>query len=346
MATKYNDLISENRLNPILRVILQGVYDVDSPLSLLRCTPHILVFIWNSIKAFWRKHIQVGINKNSFIYEYPYKIKCNSIAYSLIQDSLNFPLPGNLNINMMPFIMSSSFCKCKLPKNTKPYWDIIKLCIDEQSRNSKDEIGKIWFLTIQESIVNQGTSQRRPGLHTESPGVVYIKNDSLSSSKDILENKKTISKEVQNGGGCSQISSFYAHWGSGMSIMDVYSGGIYMASNIAGSCKVWNCQILPGDDGKCVIGELGDIEHLREFLPEAEVMNKNALYWLTDRTPHESLPLSDKIYRQYIRIVTSKVSVWYEDHSTKNPLGVVPDSQITKIVRGSKFYQKPLCLVT
>ncbi|XP_012560212.2 uncharacterized protein LOC101236717 [Hydra vulgaris] len=345
MATQCNNLAAENRMNPIIRVVLQGVYDVESPLSLLRGMPHILLFIWNNIKAFWKEHIKIGINKNSFIIE-DYTIGIDSLPYSLIQDSLKFPSPTNLNINMMPFVMSSSFHKCKLPKNTKRYWDIIKLCIDEQSRNSKDEIGKIWFLTIQESMVDQGTSQRRPGLHTESPGFVYIKNGSLSISKDIFENKKAFNKKVQIGGGHSEISPLFVQWGYGMSNTDVFSGGIYMASNIADSCKVWNCQILPGEDGKCVIGELGDIEHLREFLPEAEVMKKNALYWLTDRTPHESLALSNKTHRQYIRIVTSKVSIWYEDHSTKNPLGVVPDSQITEIVRGSKFDKIPLCLST
>ena len=48
--------------------------------------------------------------------------------------------------------------------------------------------------------------------------------------------------------------------------------------------------------------------------------NKN-----TDTTAHESLPVDEDTYRQYFRFVTSAVSVWYENHSTKNPLGIVPD---------------------
>ena len=35
--------------------------------------------------------------------------------------------------------------------------------------------------------------------------------------------------------------------------------------------------------------------------------------------------------------MTSEVSLWFEEHSTKNPLGVVPDPEITAIVKGSKF---------
>jgi hypothetical protein len=32
---------SETRMNPLIRVILEGVYDNESPLSALRGTPHI-----------------------------------------------------------------------------------------------------------------------------------------------------------------------------------------------------------------------------------------------------------------------------------------------------------------
>ena len=66
-------------------------------------------------------------------------------------------------------------------------------------------------------------------------------------------------------------------------------------------------------------------------------MKPNRLYWMTDRTPHESLPLKAGTYRQFFRLVMSQVSLWYEDHSTPNPNGVKPDLTITKIVRGNKF---------
>ena len=55
------------------------------------------------------------------------------------------------------------------------------------------------------------------------------------------------------------------------------------------------------------------------------------------RTPHESLEVSEKTYRQFFRLVTSKVSLWYKSHSTENPLGVRPDPTVTKIVVGDKF---------
>jgi len=152
-------------------------------------------------------------------------------------------------------------------------------------------------------------------------------------------------------------------------------GGIYMASSVAESCRAWNCQIVPDNfrekerekrwseeeeeedsadeeeeeedeeeeteeaGGREVIGKHGSIEHMRHLLPEelAHTLEANRMYWMTDRTPHESLPLRRGAYRQFFRLVMSDVSLWYEDHSTPNPKGVKPDARITKIVRGNKF---------
>ena len=111
-----------------------------------------------------------------------------------------------------------------------------------------------------------------------------------------------------------------------------------MASTVGNSCRAWNCSVGP-DNGTEVIGKHGDIEHLRDFLPPqgCVTMKPNQVYWLTDRTPHESLPLATDTYRQYFRLVASEVSVWFEEHSTPNPFGVLPDPQRTIIVKGSKF---------
>ena len=110
-------------------------------------------------------------------------------------------------------------------------------------------------------------------------------------------------------------------------------GGIYIASNTSDSCRVWNCAVDPE-----AVGKLGDIEHLRWAMPDEGIsMQRNQMYWITDRTPHESLPLQSTRMRQFFRIVTSEVSFWYKDHSTPNPLGVLPDPATTKIVVGDKF---------
>ena len=51
------------------------------------------------------------------------------------------------------------------------------------------------------------------------------------------------------------------------------------------------------------------------------------------------------ICRQFFRLVTGPVSLWYQDHSTTNPLGVKPDPKVTKIVAGDKFSDEVLVIV-
>ena len=124
-------------------------------------------------------------------------------------------------------------------------------------------------------------------------------------------------------------------------------GGIYLASTIRNSCKLWDCQVIPDEEeGRDIIGKFGDIEHLRKYIGPGEVMEENMMYWITDLTPHESLPLETRTYRQWFRLVTSRVSLWFQDHSTPNPLGIVPDPKITKIVKGSKFDEASLHIVS
>ena len=49
------------------------------------------------------------------------------------------------------------------------------------------------------------------------------------------------------------------------------------------------------------------------------------------------MPVPQRVFRQFFRLVTANVSLWYRDHSTANPLGVEPDPRITRVVVGDKF---------
>jgi hypothetical protein len=312
------------RLNPVARAIMQGLYDPESPLHKLLGMHNVLKAIWNNVVEYWKSKIT-----KSDILAYienpegdvPYvsfaKVQTKAIVYINEKDVVvEFPKPTDININMMPFIMERNFQETKLPEYLEDYWkNIIQHCINRFSDYSY-EIGKVGYLTIHESHVDEATSQRRPGIHTESPGIVALTDD----QERVVFNYLTWGEE-------------YIYAG-----LDL-EGGIFMTSNVENSCRVWNCQIeRPEDDSIDIVGEHGDIEHLREFLPDdSETMAANHLYWITDRTPHESLPLTKGTYRQYFRLVTSIVSAWFEDHSTKNPNGVVPDPEMTKIVKGSKF---------
>ena len=65
-----------------------------------------------------------------------------------------------------------------------------------------------------------------------------------------------------------------------------FEGGIFMASNISNSCTVWNAEVEHSH-----IGKLGSLEHLRSLLGKGASVAAGELIWITDRTPHESLPL-------------------------------------------------------
>lgn len=335
------DLVKSSTIQPVLKVFLEGVYDEACILSTLQGLWHILKKIWHIVLNYWRENLidtksvrdKVVFEKGDILSYLNLSQPTNFKVFPFISiktnwnsATLTFPKPKNINVNMMPFVFGRDFKDCKLPDYIKDYWPIIKKC----QLLDPVQCDKICYLTIQESKVDKGLSQRRPGLHVERPGRIALRGNDLETNR--------------NGKGSSVIinNQYYHHWGMGMMIYgdqprrDRFEirDGIYMASTVESSCKIWDCQIL--DDN--LIGTLGDLEHIRSVLPPGcENMRANCLYWLTDRTPHESLPLENSMYRQYFRLVTHKVSLWFEDHSSKNPCGVLPDPQFTKIVKGSKF---------
>ena len=72
---------------------------------------------------------------------------------------------------------------------------------------------------------------------------------------------------------------------------------------------------------------------MREFLPAKEILlEPSQVYWMSDRVPHESLPMKKTTMRQFFRIMTSEVQFWFQEHYTANPMGVLPDPHATEIV--------------
>ena len=313
------------KLHPTIKAFLEGVYDEECVLFLLNGLHHILKEIWRHVNKYWRecviktKSIQdpspADWNVSTYLKSFPRYLRyCILVFQGGYFKELVFPKSNDLNINMMPFILSRNFEECHLPRLLLPYWkSIIQIIVE---RILFDEmIGRVCYLTINESRVEENQLQQMSGIHTERLGRLELHDGMIG---DIDRGK----------GSASVYDSVYRK-------IDylVNNGGIFIASTVADSCRVWDYQIM---DDNC-IGHLGDIEHLRHLLPESKVMEPNCLYMLTDRTPHEYLPLKKRQYRKYIKLVTSQVPYWFEEHSTKNPFGVVPDPSITKIVKGSIF---------
>ncbi|KAJ3327711.1 hypothetical protein HDU93_001830 [Gonapodya sp. JEL0774] len=176
----------------------------------------------------------------------------------------------------------------------------------------------IGYLTIDERLVPVGEHHRRPGLHIESP--------TLWKESPVNELGKANSK----------FHPVPIDWGCG--IKDLASRkkveGIFFGSNVDGtSCVYPNVVLCPA-----MADSLGSIEGYRHLLDtKPVVMRENEIYWITDKTPHESLPVRVRgnrnpkpVYRQFFRLVTGKIDVWYSKHNTPNTYGnVLPDCRIS-----------------
>ncbi|KAJ3130313.1 hypothetical protein HK100_008139 [Physocladia obscura] len=267
----------------------------------------------------------------------------NLLPPPIIDPETGNPVP--LQINMMPFLMSNpdpsipvthtsnidydgtdlhkrfQVIADSLPENYKRYAPLIAHCL----RRCKSEWGKVGYLTVHESWVEAGATQRRPGLHVESPGAIADSETSLTANA---------------------YHRWYC-WGAGkfgngiegdldrLGIVNV-EGGIFLASNTDDSFRAYDCVVEDVD----AVGHLGDISHMRDAIAFQDFdeirLKANELLWITDRTPHESLPQKKTGFRQLFRLVTSGLSLWYQEHNTPNELGILPGCDVLK-VKGNKF---------
>ena len=122
-------------INPVLKVLLDGLYDEGSNLSKLRGCQHLMRKIWRDVKSYWIKLIELPSHQSEK-YDYIYYSSFDDATKEFLapitnttQDSMAFPEPSGININMMPFIVGESWEQCKLPDYVDPYWEMIQQCI-------------------------------------------------------------------------------------------------------------------------------------------------------------------------------------------------------------------------
>eukprot|EP01084_Bolivina_argentea_P018833 35044_1 len=234
--------VSKTKLNPIARILLIGVYDDKNSLSKFRGLRYLIQKIWEFTLSF-NKHI------------WPKYINTKLTSFSIGRYAACFPEPSSypIDINMMPFIMSDNFAETKLPKELESYFDCLISIVYLEDQTQK---GKICYLTIQESFVDKNKTQRRPGLHVETPGkcgnilTIDIHNK-------LCNNGIGHSYEIDNDRWTQWGRGFYRYLYNAQTEFD----GIYMLSSVNKSCVAWDCTI-----DSCAIGHLGDIENLRNSL--------------------------------------------------------------------------------
>lgn len=276
------------------REVLRGTLDSQNPLSMLRGNALVWENILGHVDAFYEAHIDRSDRAWRIIspcMQRPQEVK--------------FPKPTGLCINMMPI---SLWDINTIPAQCLQYGEMIQACPapywDIHSQGRSDHVV---YLTVCESLVQVGESQRRPGLHIERPGEIQNGGRLLEDASDPMF------KQIAWGLGC--------FGGTG-----IPTDGIFMASNVADSCKVYSELIINPEE---VTNARGGIEHMRNRLGPGTSLKANQLVWFTDRTPHESMPVTSadgqtSVYRQFFRLVVGRISVWYSLYNTPNPSGFGP----------------------
>lgn len=290
--------------------LLSLVQDVHNPLNVFDGKEHVLDHVISRVEKY-------HFNKAHVVSE-PYTAYMTYACRDF--QTVQFPEPRDIEINMMPFRPHDLDT---VPKEYSKYIPLIRQCyIGNYEYNYAKIRGdptavvsvrdRVCYLTVHESLVRVGETQRRPGLHIERPGCI-ARGGRLAvgmEARDIV-------------------------WGLGRSSPDgrMPVDGIYFASNLGGTSEVYpNLIEAPRE----VTDAHGGIEHLREFLGTPYRLKAGEMCWITDRTPHASLPVTapaddpdaEFVYRQFFRVVVGKISVWYSKHNTANPLGVLPDAEI------------------
>ena len=156
---------SNSKICTVLSCLLEERQNPASRLSFLPV--EIIQEIYTYIFIFWETHIETkGI-------------------FASVVSKVKFPKPKGINCNMMPIQM---FDVDSIPGNMRQYLPLLAAC-----PLNRDEFWKIGYLTIHESIIsNEGQSQRRGGIHTETPGKIW-----LEGYKDQSLPQVPISKTLQ-----------------------------------------------------------------------------------------------------------------------------------------------------
>ena len=274
--------------NPVVKLLLAGTRDPASPLfALNRFQKTLLPIIWRQVDEWNKEHVV-----------------CFAPTAKKVRVVRDWPKVDTLSpasVNMLP--LSRYDVANTLPKDLHRFLPLVDMCLA-----MVDEAAEVVYLTVQESYVEEGETQRRPGLHIESPGTVLVSELGTRRSSG---------------------------WGGGQ-LTTVLKGGIFVASSVADTCAIFaNTEVVGAGEGS-VVGEGGSCEHLRAYFKEQPVaLRANEVVWMTDRTPHEAMPQKSKGWRTFFRLVVGEVGVWYAQHNTANPLCPLPDYVV--VTHGNKF---------
>lgn len=195
-------------------------------------------------------------------------------------NTIEFPKFSGTRCLMMPYVQGDPD---SLPEAYATYRDIVSAVFLRR--------GDIGFLTIDESPVVAGTPHR--GARARYPRALHTEAGLL--------------RGAYGWGGAPG-------WGSKHTVTLDRDVKILIASNVEGSCAVWNAEHEDTSTD-------GDIGYAADVYPyrDAHLLRAGEVREIGIFTPHESLPVKRDVRRQFLRIVSSGVH-GREDYFTVNPL--------------------------
>lgn len=191
--------------------------------------------------------------------------------------NIKFPDFFGIKCNMMPFIQGDSL---SLPDEYKPYSEIV-----DQNYLEKGEIG---FLTIDESYVDAGKSQRGFG-----------------------KGERNVHVEV---GRYEELNSWGKNsWGGKKNTLLDDNTMVLIANNISNTCRVWDVLEMSATKD----GDLSD--YIERYPVETGILLESGeLVKISIFTPHECVKQKKSGNRQFFRIVGKGVR-GREEYFTINP---------------------------
>lgn len=202
---------------------------------------------------------------------------------SLITNIIQFPEFTGIKCNMMPFIQGDS---SSLPEIYQPYAKII-----ESNYLEKGEVG---LLTIHESFVEVGTSQRG----YNSAGIDRNVHIEVGRHEKI------------NRWGSDTTPS----WGGKYNTLLDDETMVLIANSISDTCRVWNTKEMSHTND-------GDLSAYIDRYPKETgiLMKSGEVAKISIFTPHECVSQKQSSNRQFFRIVGKGVH-GREEYFTINPL--------------------------
>jgi hypothetical protein len=201
----------------------------------------------------------------------------------MIINKIEFPEFSGIKCNMMPFIQGDS---SSLPEQYKSYSDII-------NKNYLEK-GEIGFLTIDESFVQGGKSQRG----YNSTGI----NRNVHIEVGRCEN-------INRWGGSGGSS-----WGGRYNTVLDDNTMVLIANSISNTCRLWDME-------ERSYTRDGDLSAYIDRYPEhtGTMLKSGELAKISIFTPHECINQEQSGNRQFFRIVGKGVR-GREEYFTINPL--------------------------